>query len=474
MHLPAKPLMADKDRVLSLLRDFGLIHSGAEPSEPAPSLEQHKRRWILAAVSHVPARDVSSLAVLKHAAPIPAPQSGTIYLPRSEAKVLRRVLNEEELQRRLDGSALAPIIFPEKPSFAGQLACLRNSDVVSGCEGSAFHSLTFVEGSRTSLMFCGSVPPLNCLLCDELIDGDAIYVRCGENHREAGGQPMRRTDWVLDVEKAIDLIDRTSNYTVHDPDSAENGMAHLEPPNTLANVAIGPSHSVRRINQIAKYVGARSYLEIGVHRGKTFNALDFERKVAVDPIFRFNVAEFQRHGVEFYAMPSDRYFTQHGASQKFDIVFLDGLHTFQQTFRDFCNSLGCAHDRTVWLIDDVLPVDVYSAWPNQDEAIGFRSRAVGGDNRSWHGDVFKIVFAIHDFFPMFTYVTLIGTGNPQLLVWKAPRIEFRPIFDGMEAIERLTYFDLLKRESVLNTMSNHKAFETFFASVPGTPGVDDQ
>ncbi|HWY15757.1 MAG TPA: glycosyltransferase family 61 protein [Rhizomicrobium sp.] len=154
--------------------------------------------------------NVSSLAVLKHTAPIPAPQSGTIYLARSEAKVRRRVLNEKELQRRLDSSAQARIIFPEKLSFAEQLACLRNSDVVSGCEGSAFHSLTFVEGSRTSLMFSASVPSLNYFLCDELIDGDAIYVRCGENRCEGGGPVTRRTDWVLDVEKAIDFIDRTS------------------------------------------------------------------------------------------------------------------------------------------------------------------------------------------------------------------------------------------------------------------------
>jgi hypothetical protein len=43
--------MIDKDWVLSLLRNFGLMHSGAKFSEPAPSLEEYKRRWILAAVA---------------------------------------------------------------------------------------------------------------------------------------------------------------------------------------------------------------------------------------------------------------------------------------------------------------------------------------------------------------------------------------------------------------------------------------
>jgi hypothetical protein len=408
--------------------------------------------------------NVSTRAVLNHPAPIPAPQSGTIYLARSEAKVLRSVLNEEELQRRLDGSAQARIIFPEKLSFAEQLACLRNSDVVSGCEGSAFHSLTFVEGSRTSLMFCAGVPPLNYFLCDELIDGDAIYARCGTNNSDREGPVTRRTDWVLDVEKAIDLIDRTSNDTVHDPGSAENRMAHLKPPDAPAGTATWQSHSVRRINQIAKHVGARSYLEIGVFRGKTFNALNFERKVAVDPRFRFDLADYQREGVEFHQMHSDQYFTQYGLSRTFDIIFLDGLHTFQQTLRDFCNSLACAHDRTIWLIDDVLPVDVFSAWPNQTEAVAFRKRA-GAESWAWHGDVYKVVFAIHDYFPMYSYVTLGGRGNPQAIVWKAPRIDFTPIFDSMEAIERLSYFDLLKREEILKIRPDEEGLRLFVESM---------
>jgi Glycosyltransferase 61 len=408
--------------------------------------------------------NVSTRAVLKHAAPIPAPQSGIVYLARSEAKVLRRVLNEEELERRLDSSAQTRIIFPEKLSFAEQLACLRNSDVVSGCEGSAFHSLTFVEGSRTSLMFCGSLPSLNYFLCDELIDGDAIYARCGANDGDRGGPVTRRTDWVLDVDKAIDLIDRTSNDTVHGPGSAENRMAQIKPPDAPADRVIWQSHSVRRINQIARHVGARSYLEIGVFRGKTFNALDFERKVAVDPKFQFDVADYQREGVEFHHLHSDQYFIRHGLSQTFDIIFLDGLHTFQQTLRDFCNSLACAHDRTVWLIDDVLPVDVFSAWPNQTEAVAFRKRA-GGDGWAWHGDVYKVVFAIHDYFPMYSYVTLGGRGNPQAIVWKAPRVDFTPIFDSMEAIERVSYFDLLKREEILKVRPDEEGLRLFLESM---------
>lgn len=224
------------------------------------------------------------------------------------------------------------------------------------------------------------------------------------------------------------------------------------------------THSVRRIGRIAQHMGARSYLEIGVCRGQTFHHVQFDRKVAVDPRFRFEVGDFQRDGVEFHAVCSDAYFTTKAGSQKFDIVFLDGLHTFQQTFRDFCNSLACAHERTIWLIDDVLPVDIYSAWPVESEAIACRKKS-GVESSAWHGDVYKVVFAIHDFFPMFSYVTIIGSGNPQTLVWKAPRSDFSPLLNSMEAIERMGYFDLLRRMAILNAKAEDAAFRDMVSSI---------
>lgn len=52
VRLPVEPLMIDCDRLLMLLRDFGLIGPNAEFCDPPPSLEDYKRRWILAAEAH--------------------------------------------------------------------------------------------------------------------------------------------------------------------------------------------------------------------------------------------------------------------------------------------------------------------------------------------------------------------------------------------------------------------------------------
>lgn len=234
----------------------------------------------------------------------------------------------------------------------------------------------------------------------------------------------------------------------------EAALSYLKP---AAEQRLRLSLSAQRVDRIAQAVSARSYLEIGVAKGATFNALRFPRKIAVDPRFQFDPIEFAEPGASFHQMTSDDYFTIE-RSEVFDIIFLDGLHTFQQTFRDFCNALTRAHERTVWLIDDVLPVDVYSAWPNAAESLSFRQRG-GGEGSAWHGDVFKLIFMIHDFFPTLSYRTIVGRGNPQAVVWKAPREPFVPLFKTVEAIERLDYFDLLKKIDVLKSVSEAEMWD---------------
>lgn len=211
--------------------------------------------------------------------------------------------------------------------------------------------------------------------------------------------------------------------------------------------------SVRRITRIGEIVGARSYLEVGVAWGKTFNELRFPRKVAVDPRFLFDTEAHAREGTSFHQTTSDEYFSRHAAGAEFDIIFLDGLHTFQQTFRDFCASLSAAHRGTVWLIDDVFPTDIHSAWPDRLQAAAMRRAAGGAKLPAWHGDVYKVVLAIADYFPTLSFCTVTDGGNPQTVVWTSPRDGFAPRFRSLEAIERLTYADFLQLKDAFNPVS---------------------
>jgi hypothetical protein len=201
------------------------------------------------------------------------------------------------------------------------------------------------------------------------------------------------------------------------------------------------NHSVRRLLHLAKITGAQSYLEVGVFAGVTFNNFDIADKDAVDLKFRFDTRAVTTPNTRFFEMTSDDFFLHHQKGKKYDLIFLDGLHTFEQTFRDFCASQSAAHDGTVWLIDDIFPLDIYSAHPDQKTAMKFR-RATGSERKAWHGDVYKIVYAINDFFPNISFRSIKTGGNHQLVAWQAPRDDFKPRFNNLEQISRLTYYDI--------------------------------
>lgn len=181
-------------------------------------------------------------------------------------------------------------------------------------------------------------------------------------------------------------------------------------------------HSTRRINFLKSLFDAKSYLEIGVCKGMTFNALKFETKVAVDPRFQFSVPDFISDRVEFHEVTSDAFFRDSSSDRFFDIIFLDGLHTYDQTYRDLTNALLCSHPTTFILIDDTLPNDIYSAMRNPALCNRYRNWNFSGMAKppgkgSWHGDTYKIVYFIQAFLSKFQYATINTKGNPQTLLW---------------------------------------------------------
>jgi predicted O-methyltransferase YrrM len=228
--------------------------------------------------------------------------------------------------------------------------------------------------------------------------------------------------------------------------------------------------SPRRLNALARVLGAKSYLEIGVSKGQTFKCvvLASGTKVAVDPNFQFDYQQQQRTraNVEelFVQEPSDVYFSTVPKGHKFDLVFLDGLHTFEQTYRDFCNCLAHAHERTVVLIDDTVPNSPFSAINDQRRSVAMKKHCNHPDVL-WHGDVYKVIFAIHDFHPAFRFATVKAGGKPQTLVWRAPGGVRRPVFNDLEKISRLTFFDLLEHPAPMNYATENEALERCVADV---------
>ncbi|NES92529.1 class I SAM-dependent methyltransferase [Okeania hirsuta] len=215
-----------------------------------------------------------------------------------------------------------------------------------------------------------------------------------------------------------------------------------------------------RLNQLATINQSSNYLEIGVAKGVTFNAINIENKVAVEPKFKFNTQEYATDNIVFLEVTSDEFFRNYAKDfEVFDLIYLDGLHTFEQTFRDFCASLSFAHAKTIWLIDDTCPGSYAQAKPSFEDCTKL-ARLSQEKPGTWMGDVFKIVAAIHDFFPQFSFATFPHHG--QTVVWNQWRKDFQPLWNSLETISRLEYLDFVKLQE---TFFKREPYEHIFESI---------
>ena len=209
-----------------------------------------------------------------------------------------------------------------------------------------------------------------------------------------------------------------------------------------------------RINRIARLIGARRYLEVGVCRGTTFFAVDVAEKVAVDPVFQFDHRATGTATSTFHQTTSDDFFAG-SSSGRFDLIYLDGLHTFEQCLRDFLNSLRFAHAHTVWIIDDTVPNDQYAALPDERECFRFR-HATGNMDWSWMGDVYKVVFFIGSLMKDFEFYTFAGHG--QTVLWRPPSSPASRTSIPLEEITGLSWNGMLEHMSKMRPASDEEIF----------------
>ena len=98
------------------------------------------------------------------------------------------------------------------------------------------------------------------------------------------------------------------------------------------------------INSLIEKIKAKSYLEIGVDKAINFNNIICNYKVGVDP----NPKSFASHKIS-----SDDFFDSN--SERFDVVFIDGLHHASQVYKDIVNSLMILNDPGYIVCHDMLP-----------------------------------------------------------------------------------------------------------------------
>ena len=119
------------------------------------------------------------------------------------------------------------------------------------------------------------------------------------------------------------------------------------------------------IEQIIKIKKIESYLEIGCDNNHLFEKINVPNKVGVDPREGGNVKK-----------TSDEFFKNNKVF--FDLIFIDGLHEYEQVNRDIENSLNFINNDGFILLHDCLPSTL-------------RSQAVPRYSYYWNGDVWKSI-----------------------------------------------------------------------------------
>ena len=119
------------------------------------------------------------------------------------------------------------------------------------------------------------------------------------------------------------------------------------------------------IEYLIKKNNYKKYLEIGCDQNQLFSRINIQNKVGVDPVSGGNVRE-----------TSDSFFEKN--REMFDIIFIDGLHIYEQVKRDILNSIKYLNDEGVILIHDCLPDSM-------------AKQAVPRYKMQWNGDVWKAI-----------------------------------------------------------------------------------
>ena len=188
------------------------------------------------------------------------------------------------------------------------------------------------------------------------------------------------------------------------------------------------------INALIKKHNYKTYLEIGVSNLKNFNTVEITLKHGVDP-----------NAETTFTMTSNEFFEKH-IKMKYDIIFIDGLHIFEQAYKDIIDSLK-------WLSDDGAIV-VHDCNPIRE----IDQRREGISNM-WNGDVWKAILKLRMEKPDLAICTvdtdygcgIIQRGHQKL--FSAPPNTDVYTFDFLQA----------HRKEILNLISVRQFKKTYLA-----------
>ena len=184
------------------------------------------------------------------------------------------------------------------------------------------------------------------------------------------------------------------------------------------------------IDYLIKKYDYKDYLEIGCDRDQLFSRIKLKNKIGVDPYSGGNVRK-----------TSDDFFLEN--KKKFDLVFIDGLHTYTQVKKDILNSVKFLNTNGIILVHDCLP-DTMS------------KQAVPRYKMQWNGDVWKAIVDLRQNPELDIYTCEIDQGigiikknnNTSILKLSAEidKLKFKDYFNNYKEYMRVINLDEFKKK----------------------------
>lgn len=138
------------------------------------------------------------------------------------------------------------------------------------------------------------------------------------------------------------------------------------------------------IQKIIDKKNFHAYLEIGCDQNELFSRVNIKKKLGVDP-----------NSGGTHKMTSDIFFKNN--SDKFDLIFIDGLHIYEQVRKDIINSLNILNENGFILLHDCFPLK-------------YLDQAVPRAQKHWNGNVWRAILECRTYDNVNTFVGAFDNG----------------------------------------------------------------
>lgn len=220
------------------------------------------------------------------------------------------------------------------------------------------------------------------------------------------------------------------------------------------------------IQKLINAKGFKTYLEIGVFRGKLFFDIKTRYKIAVDPYVKFSRFKLLKRSFKYknstnlsaqsFKLTSDEFFAKKASfvfeRKPIDICLVDGMHEYEFALRDVENSLKYLSQNGVIVMHDCNPV-------MKQAAMDFESWKQQGCKTDWNGDVWKAVVHLRSRRNDINVFVLNADHGLGIITWGTPESQLN--FTANE-ISGFTYEDFEKNRSEWLNLKEPSYFFGYF------------